>query len=311
MQLMHYLEQVDSHRRVYFHLVDDSDGMAPALDEAGGQPQISLNGAAFTSTGISTLTHIGNGRYYALLTAGAIATPGTIIETRYKSDATKECPGGSVQVVGFNPDDANGLGLAYLDVAVSSRMPNNGIGAGSVTYTVYDVDGTTPVPGVTAYAVDSTGHIVATGVTNSSGLVSLQIDLMANGNVFFHGPGRIFDGDPLSMTLGQVLTRDVQATATVVAAAAPPNGTLYATLRGLDGTARARVTGTVRVQGLPALYVGSFAEGDLVTATSDSTGLIQWTVPQGAALLVSIPLFCTNASVTMPEAGSADLADLL
>lgn len=110
-----------SRRRVYFHLVDATDGMTPETGEAGGQPQISSNGAAFTNTGIGTLTAIGNGRYYADLTQAAVATTGTRIETRYQSAETAECPGESVQVVAFDPDDAASLGLSRLDTTVSSR----------------------------------------------------------------------------------------------------------------------------------------------------------------------------------------------
>lgn len=91
-------------RRVYFDLRSASDGITPATDEAGGQPQISVDGAAFTNTGIGTLTAIGNGRYYAELTQLILATSGQVIETRYKSDNTAESPGDSVQVVGFDPD---------------------------------------------------------------------------------------------------------------------------------------------------------------------------------------------------------------
>lgn len=109
-------------RRVYLHLVDATDGMTPETGEAGGQPQISTNGGAWTNTGIGTLTAIGNGRYYADLTQAAVANAGDVIETRYKSANTAECPGDSVQVVAFDPDDAVDLGLSNLDAAVSSRL---------------------------------------------------------------------------------------------------------------------------------------------------------------------------------------------
>lgn len=95
-----------SKRRVYFHLVDVSDGLTAETGEASGQPQISTNGGAFTDTGIGTLTHLGNGRYYADLTQAAVATAGDTIQTRYKSANTAECPGDSVQVVAIDLDTA-------------------------------------------------------------------------------------------------------------------------------------------------------------------------------------------------------------
>jgi hypothetical protein len=84
-------------RQVYFHLVG-TDFTTPALSEAGGQPQISTDGAAWTNTGIGVLVSIGNGRYHATLTTGAVAAVASI-ETRYKSASTAECPGDSVEVI--------------------------------------------------------------------------------------------------------------------------------------------------------------------------------------------------------------------
>jgi hypothetical protein len=102
------LVQVDeataAQRRVYFHLVDATDGITAETGEANGQPQISSDGAAWTNAGIGTLSAVGNGRYYADLTAGAVDTVGTVIETRYKSDNTAESPGDTARVVSYDPN---------------------------------------------------------------------------------------------------------------------------------------------------------------------------------------------------------------
>lgn len=89
-------------RRVVFHLVG-TDGITPSLTEAGGQPEISVNEAAFTTTGIGTLVSIGNGRYYGVLSTTVLAAAGDRIETRYKSVTTAECPGDSVLVTSYDP----------------------------------------------------------------------------------------------------------------------------------------------------------------------------------------------------------------
>lgn len=109
-------EATAARRRVYFQLVG-TDGLTPATGEAGGQPQASLNGAAWTSALIGTLTDIGNGRYYADLTTAAVATAGSWLETRYKSASTAECPGDSVFVVSYNPsaDPLAGGGSVLVD----------------------------------------------------------------------------------------------------------------------------------------------------------------------------------------------------
>ncbi len=105
MMLVHANEATATQRRVYFDLRDATDAITPEDGEAGGQPQISTNGAAFTNTGVGVLVAVtaSTGRYYATLTQGAVATAGDIIGTRFKSANTVETPGTSVQVVAFNP----------------------------------------------------------------------------------------------------------------------------------------------------------------------------------------------------------------
>ncbi len=91
-------ETTAAQKYVYFHCVDATDGLAAETGEAGNQPQISTNGASFTNTGIGVLVAIGNGRYYAELTDAAVNTTGRVIESRYKSAATAEAVGTTVQV---------------------------------------------------------------------------------------------------------------------------------------------------------------------------------------------------------------------
>lgn len=129
-------EATASRRRVYFDL-RGSDGIAPALGETG-QPQVSSDGATWTNTGISAVTETGNGRYYADLTQTLVATAGTHVETRYKSAGTVECPGDSVDVVGFDPYDAVRLGLSGLANAApgaANGLPINGANTGPVSWT--------------------------------------------------------------------------------------------------------------------------------------------------------------------------------
>ncbi len=115
-------------RRMYFHLVDATDGMTPETGEAGGQPQISSDGGAWTNTGIGTLNSIGNGDYYADVTLAAVSVAGTSIKGRYKSANTAECPAVEmVRVVAFDVDDAAALGLSRLDVATGTRATQTSV----------------------------------------------------------------------------------------------------------------------------------------------------------------------------------------
>jgi hypothetical protein len=75
-------------RRFYLFLVDATDGITPETGEAGGQPQISVNGAGFVNTA-NVLVAISNGSYYVELTAAELGIQGSLI-IRYKSANTAE-----------------------------------------------------------------------------------------------------------------------------------------------------------------------------------------------------------------------------
>jgi hypothetical protein len=180
-----------AYRRVYFDL-RGSDGLTAATGEAAGQPQISTNGAAWTATGIGTLTAIGNGRYYADLTQTAVLTAGSMIETRYKSAGTIECPGDSVHVVAFDPHDSVRFGITALPNAAattSGGLPTVGTGSnqlnvdgsGNVQADVREWVGVTPSALIsgrmdsTVGAMQSavlTSTAVATGAITATGIAA-------------------------------------------------------------------------------------------------------------------------------------------
>ena len=109
-------EAVAGRRTIEFFLVG-TDGITPATGEAGGQPQVSVDGSAWTNVGIGTLTALGNGQYEAVLSATTVSIIGSRVVTRYKSANTAECPGESVRVVGFDPYDSSNLGLNSIPEA--------------------------------------------------------------------------------------------------------------------------------------------------------------------------------------------------
>lgn len=128
MRLVLASEANAARRRVYFDL-RGSDGISPATGEAGGQPQVSIDGGAWTATGIGVLAAIGNGRYYADLTTDTISTAGRVIESRFKSATTAECPGDSVQVIGFDP----ALNTAVADATGRIKLMPAGLDDISIT----------------------------------------------------------------------------------------------------------------------------------------------------------------------------------
>lgn len=86
----------DTSVKVYF-TVKTVDGN-PALSEAGGQPQIAVNGGSFDNTGIGVLVSQGFGNYYALLSDATVRVNGDVYKTRYKSGITRESEGDSFLV---------------------------------------------------------------------------------------------------------------------------------------------------------------------------------------------------------------------
>jgi co-chaperonin GroES (HSP10) len=93
-------EATASRRRLTFDLTDALDLFTPELAEAGGQPQISVDGGAWTNAGVGTLVAVGNGRYYAELTQAATnVAVGTRISARYKSAATDEAHANETVVI--------------------------------------------------------------------------------------------------------------------------------------------------------------------------------------------------------------------
>lgn len=88
MQMIRQSEAAATLRYVYLFLVDATDGITPETGEAGGQPQLSKNGAALSAT-TNTLVAIGNGGYYLELAVSEVDILGWIL-VRYKSANTAE-----------------------------------------------------------------------------------------------------------------------------------------------------------------------------------------------------------------------------
>lgn len=114
--------------RVYFDVKLAADN-TPALNEVGGQPELSLNGSSWNPVGIGTLVPFSYGNYYAELQANLlnnVISPGDIIKTRYKGILTLETPGDSFQVIGNDvivpiPTTPAVAQLSYVTVAEANQ----------------------------------------------------------------------------------------------------------------------------------------------------------------------------------------------
>jgi hypothetical protein len=217
-------------RRVYFHLVDATDGITAETGEGAGQPEVSSDGAAFTSTGIGTLTHIGSGRYYADLTQALVATAGTAIETRYKSANTAESPGDSVRVVAFDPYDVVRMGLTALPNAAADAAGGlpisdaGGLDLDTTDSNVAAILSDTGTDGVvlaatatSAQLVDDVWDEVLTGAThnvsNSSGRRLRQVE---SGIVLHSGTAQAATSNTITLDAGASAIDDFYNHAKVV-----------------------------------------------------------------------------------------------
>ena len=97
----------DAEKRTVMIFIVGTDGMSNPPDQAGGQPEISMDsGRTWTTEGISPLGEGDDGYYPATLWRETVAVDGLVIRTRYKSAATARCPGDTVQVMAFPTDTA-------------------------------------------------------------------------------------------------------------------------------------------------------------------------------------------------------------
>lgn len=107
-------EAVAAERRMFYHLVDATDGHTPETGEAGGQPQVSVDGDAWSDAEIGVLVAIGNGWYYADVTQATVNANRALILSRYKSAATREA--GALFGLAVGSANENGPNMMYSTV---------------------------------------------------------------------------------------------------------------------------------------------------------------------------------------------------
>jgi hypothetical protein len=94
-------------------------------------------------------------------------------------------------------------------------------------------------------------------------------------------------------------------------AAEPAMCTFYEYLRHQNGAAAAGATVKLKIVALPYDYTGALFSGAEVQVAADAQGLVSWTVPRGATVLVSttsIDFGITRKASRVPDAGSASLS---
>lgn len=280
------------YRRSYFDL-RATDGLTAVTSEAAGQPQISTDGGAWTNTGIGTLTHIGNGRYYADLTQAAIATAGLVISTRYKSASTVETPGDTFQVVGFNPNDSIRMGLTSLPAATpatSGGLPIIGTGANAIS-----TDGAGNVNTAVQKWLTAAPNALASGNVQVSvaamqptvvTATSIATDAITNSKI---AAGAIDNAQLIATTSIE------NAVWNAVRASHSTSGTFGQGVASVQGNVTGNVSGSV----------ATVAAGVTVSTNNDKTG---YTVAVGG---IDASAFAANAvdSAALAQSASQEIAD--
>lgn len=177
-------EATATQRRAYFFIRLAADGVS-AASKSGSQPQISVDGATWTNTGIATLTEVGNGEHYADVTQATVVTAGIRIRTRFKDDDTIETRGSTLLVVGYDPYSSTDLGLSNI---TNMRMKKNTAFPAFQFAMLQSSDGRTGATGKTITATRMIDGSAFTACTNSATEAAggmYKIDLSAadlNGN---------------------------------------------------------------------------------------------------------------------------------
>lgn len=201
-------EGTAARRRFHLYLVDATDGLTPETGEAGGQPQISKNGGAFSNTS-ATLTSVGNGAYYVELTATELDTLGGIM-VRYKSANTAEFNGEArVELQPLSPTTAG----RTLDVSTTGEAGIDWANIGGPT-TSQTLSGTTIG---TATALGANSVSAAALATDAVAEIAAAISIPSAASVADAVWDEAISGHLTSGSTGEALSGATAPTAAAIA----------------------------------------------------------------------------------------------
>lgn len=128
MQAIKLSEATADYRWVPFRCLDDdsADAYAPktGLTFASGEIKVAKRGTASASgANYATVVEAGNGWYWYQLSQAECDTLGPVMVIVVKTDVFADAA--LAQIVSYDPQDANALGLARIDAAVTTASPAN------------------------------------------------------------------------------------------------------------------------------------------------------------------------------------------
>ena len=128
MQAIKLSEATADYRWVPFRCLDDdsADAYAPktGLTFSSGEIKVAKRGTASASgANYATVVEAGNGWYWYQLSQAECDTLGPVMVIVVKTDVFADAA--LAQIVSYDPQDANALGLARIDAAVTTASPAN------------------------------------------------------------------------------------------------------------------------------------------------------------------------------------------
>lgn len=128
MQVIKLSEATANYRWVPFRCLDDdsADAYAPktGLTFSSGEIKVAKRGTASASgANYDTVIEAGNGWYWYQLSQAECDTLGPVMVIVVKTDVFADAA--LAQIVSYDPQDANALGLARIDAAVTTASPEN------------------------------------------------------------------------------------------------------------------------------------------------------------------------------------------
>lgn len=169
--MIHQSCTVSGLRRVPIHLVSGTNGLTKSTGATASQFQISKRGGAF-GTSTASLIEVGNGLYYAQLTAAQLDTLGFLV-VRAKTSKTAEAQT-MVQVVPWNP---------YVDTSDRLRVQVHGMATGTIAAATFANDALTS-RAIAAKAIHRSA--LATRAIHTTAMATGSINLTAFANKSIH-----------------------------------------------------------------------------------------------------------------------------
>jgi hypothetical protein len=193
--------------------------------------------------------------------------------------------------------------------ALSDASSGSGLGTEQLTVTV-TTSAAVPVEGALVAVRNASTVLVASGTTNSSGLVVLY---PGNGDltVGVHYSGLVWATGSVTIAPAGTGTLTMAANATSLPSGTSPSRcAVYGYFETPAGVAASGVSVTAELVAIPQLLASQYVGRATVTATTDGNGLFSLDLPRGAVVKIAAADYLPSVRVTVPDSTNSLLSAL-